>query len=163
METVSRWVSLWEIHKTQHIQLGICDLQILRQDYFRYLWAKRLMRCTCLIVITRMCLILLTRHTGTPMRIFICIARCRLKPSRCCCRVQLFDTEASSQLFKAGLELGLRYYYDSNPEHLRIDAYAEYNKATQNFDNYLELFMIQFQEVQVICLSYTTKQNSLVC
>lgn len=54
--------------------------------------------------------------------------------------VQLFNTEASSQLFKAGLELGLRYYYDSNPEHLRIDAYAEYNKATQNFDNYLVIY-----------------------
>lgn len=54
--------------------------------------------------------------------------------------VQLFDTEASTQLFKAGLELGMRYYYKGNPEHLRIDAYAEYNKATQNFDNYLVIY-----------------------
>lgn len=54
--------------------------------------------------------------------------------------VQLFDTEASTQLFKAGLELGMRYYYKSSPEHLRIDAYAEYNHATQNFDNYLVIY-----------------------
>ena len=40
------------------------------------------------------------------------------------------DTEASTQLFKAGLELGIRKYYKSNPEHLHIDAYQEYNHAT---------------------------------
>ena len=54
--------------------------------------------------------------------------------------VQLFDTEASTQLFKAGLELGMRFYYNSNPEHIRIDAYSEYNRATQNFDNYLVIY-----------------------
>lgn len=54
--------------------------------------------------------------------------------------VQLFDTEASIQLFKAGLELGMRYYYKSSPEHIKIDAYSEYNKATQNFDNYLVIY-----------------------
>ena len=54
--------------------------------------------------------------------------------------VQLFETESSTQLFKAGLELGLRHYYKSSPEHIRIDAYAEYNKATQNFDNYLVIY-----------------------
>ena len=54
--------------------------------------------------------------------------------------VQLFDTEASTQLFKAGLELGMRYYYKSNPEHIKIDVYNEYNKSTQNFDNYLVIY-----------------------
>ncbi len=54
--------------------------------------------------------------------------------------VQLFDTEASTQLFKAGLELGLRYYYKSCPEHIQIDSYREYNRATQNFDNYLVIY-----------------------
>jgi len=54
--------------------------------------------------------------------------------------VQLFDTEASTQLFKAGLELGLRYYYKSSPEHIQIDSYREYNRATQNFDNYLVIY-----------------------
>ena len=54
--------------------------------------------------------------------------------------VQLFETEASSQLFKAGLELGMRYYYKSSPEHLHIDTYKEYNHATQNFDNYLVIY-----------------------
>ncbi|MCR5314385.1 MAG: DEAD/DEAH box helicase [Bacteroidaceae bacterium] len=54
--------------------------------------------------------------------------------------VQLFDTEASTQLFKAGLELGMRHYYKSSPEHIKIDAYSEYNKATQNYDNYLVIY-----------------------
>lgn len=54
--------------------------------------------------------------------------------------IQIFDTDASTQLFKAGLELGLRYYYKSNPEHLHIDGYKEYNKATQNYDNYLVIY-----------------------
>ena len=39
--------------------------------------------------------------------------------------VQLFETEASTQLFKAGLELGMRHYYKSSPEHINIDAYSE--------------------------------------
>lgn len=54
--------------------------------------------------------------------------------------IQLFDTEASTQLFKAGLELGMRKYYKSNPEHLHIDAYQEYNHAMQSFDNYLVIY-----------------------
>lgn len=54
--------------------------------------------------------------------------------------VQLFETEASTQLFKAGLELGMRHYYKSSPEHINIDAYSEYNRATQNFDNYLVIY-----------------------
>ena len=36
--------------------------------------------------------------------------------------------------------MGMRHYYKSNPEHLRIDTYQEYNKATQNFDNYLVIY-----------------------
>lgn len=51
--------------------------------------------------------------------------------------VQLFDVEATVELFRAGLELGLRHFYKSNPEHLRIDAYAEFNRDSHNFDNYL--------------------------
>ncbi len=51
--------------------------------------------------------------------------------------VQLFDVEDTVELFRAGLELGLRHYYKSSPEHLRIDAYAEFNRDSHNFDNYL--------------------------
>jgi DEAD/DEAH box helicase domain-containing protein len=54
--------------------------------------------------------------------------------------VQLFDTQAATAMFKAGLELGMRYYYKSNPEHIRIDAYTEWNNATGQFDNYLIIY-----------------------
>lgn len=54
--------------------------------------------------------------------------------------IQLFETEEASQLFRAGLELGMRHYYQSNPEHLRTETYREYNKATQDFDNYLVIY-----------------------
>jgi DEAD/DEAH box helicase domain-containing protein len=54
--------------------------------------------------------------------------------------IQLFDTQAATEMFKAGLELGLRYYYKSNPEHIRIDAYKEWNNATGQFDNYLIIY-----------------------
>lgn len=54
--------------------------------------------------------------------------------------VQLFETQDSLQLFRAGLELGLRHYYGSNPEHLRIDAYREFNRLTKDFDNYLVIY-----------------------
>lgn len=54
--------------------------------------------------------------------------------------VHLLDTEATVQMFKAGLELGMRYYYQSSPDHIRIDVYHEKNQATHVFDNYLVLY-----------------------
>lgn len=54
--------------------------------------------------------------------------------------VQFVDTQSSMQLFKAGIELGMRHYYKSSPDHIRIDTYQEYNEATQNFDNYLVIY-----------------------
>lgn len=54
--------------------------------------------------------------------------------------VQLFETDATIALFKAGIELGMRHYYKSSPDHIRIDSYNEYNHATQNFDNYLVIY-----------------------
>jgi DEAD/DEAH box helicase domain-containing protein len=54
--------------------------------------------------------------------------------------VQLFDTDAATAMFKAGLELGMRYYYKSNPDHIQIDAYREWNQATGQFDNYLVIY-----------------------
>ena len=44
------------------------------------------------------------------------------------------------QLFRAGIELGMRYYYRSDPDHIRIDTYKEYNITTQHFDNYLVMY-----------------------
>lgn len=54
--------------------------------------------------------------------------------------VQLFETEAAIAMFKAGLELGMKYYYKSSPDHLRIDPYREFNQATGQFDNYLIIY-----------------------
>lgn len=54
--------------------------------------------------------------------------------------VRLFDTGATIELFKAGIELGMRHYYKSSPDHIRIDAYKEYNLSTHNFDNYLVIY-----------------------
>lgn len=54
--------------------------------------------------------------------------------------VHLLDTEATVQMFKAGLELGMRYYYQSSPDHIRIDVYSEKNLATNEFDNYLVIY-----------------------
>lgn len=54
--------------------------------------------------------------------------------------VQIFDTNTATQLFKAGLELGLKYYYQSSPEHIRIDGYSEFNKATGDTDTYLVIY-----------------------
>lgn len=54
--------------------------------------------------------------------------------------VQVFDTRASLEMFKAGIERGMQHYYKSNPEHLRIETYQEFNKATNEFDNYLVMF-----------------------
>ena len=54
--------------------------------------------------------------------------------------VHLLDTEATVQMFKAGLELGMRYYYQSSPDHIRIDVYREVNQATRQFDNYLIIY-----------------------
>lgn len=54
--------------------------------------------------------------------------------------VQYFDTESSIAMFKAGLELGMRHYYASNPDHIRIDSYREFNRSTGEFDNYLVIY-----------------------
>lgn len=54
--------------------------------------------------------------------------------------VQNFDSEAMIQMFKAGLALGLKAFYQSTPDHIRIERYVEYNKAIDGFDNYLVLY-----------------------
>jgi DEAD/DEAH box helicase domain-containing protein len=45
--------------------------------------------------------------------------------------------EEVQQMFKAGLELGMRRYYKGNPDHIRFEFYQEFNRVNQNFDRYL--------------------------
>lgn len=51
--------------------------------------------------------------------------------------VQEFLNEATQQMFKAGLQLGLKKYYKGNPDHVAFDFYSEFNQANQRFDRYL--------------------------
>jgi len=54
--------------------------------------------------------------------------------------VQEFESEATINMFKAGLELGLKKYYKGNPQHLGITNYSEYNAKNSRFDKYLVLY-----------------------
>lgn len=54
--------------------------------------------------------------------------------------VQDIDTEATTDMFAAGLELGLRDYFEGNPDHIKIEKYKAYNDDTQKFDRYLILY-----------------------
>ncbi|MGL5980666.1 MAG: DEAD/DEAH box helicase [Phocaeicola sp.] len=54
--------------------------------------------------------------------------------------IQIMDANASVEMFKAGIELGMKSYYKSSPEHIRIDSYSEMNQATQKKDHYLVMY-----------------------
>lgn len=54
--------------------------------------------------------------------------------------IQIMDAKAAVEMFKAGIELGMKEYYHSSPEHIRIDAYTEVNQATQQKDYYLVMY-----------------------
>jgi len=54
--------------------------------------------------------------------------------------VQEFLNEATQQMFKAGLVLGLKKYYKGNPDHVAFDFYSEFNKANDRFDRYLVMY-----------------------
>jgi DEAD/DEAH box helicase domain-containing protein len=51
--------------------------------------------------------------------------------------VQDMESEAQVNMFKAGLELGLKKYYKGNPQHLSFLNYSEFNSKTSKFDRYL--------------------------
>ncbi|GGK41323.1 MULTISPECIES: DEAD/DEAH box helicase [Flavobacteriaceae] len=51
--------------------------------------------------------------------------------------VQEFLNEATQQMFKSGLELGLKKYYKGNPDHIAFEFYSEYNTSNDRFDRYL--------------------------
>jgi len=53
--------------------------------------------------------------------------------------VQDFNSEAEIKMFQAGIELGLKKYFNGNPQHISVSQYREYNHLTGKFDRYLIL------------------------
>lgn len=54
--------------------------------------------------------------------------------------IQIMDASAAVEMFKAGIELGMKAYYKSSPEHIRIDSYSEMNLATMQKNHYLVMY-----------------------
>jgi DEAD/DEAH box helicase domain-containing protein len=54
--------------------------------------------------------------------------------------VQEVDTEATTDMFAAGIGLGLRDYFEGNPDHIKIEKYKTYNDKTHRFDRYIILY-----------------------
>ena len=54
--------------------------------------------------------------------------------------IQIMDAKSAVEMFKAGIELGMKAYYKSSPEHIRIDSYTEMNLATMQKDHYLVMY-----------------------
>lgn len=54
--------------------------------------------------------------------------------------VQQIDSVATTAMFIAGLNLGLKHYFKGNPQHIRMREYAEYNERTGRFDNYVVMY-----------------------
>jgi DEAD/DEAH box helicase domain-containing protein len=54
--------------------------------------------------------------------------------------VQDFEEEAHINMFKAGLDLGMKIYYQGLPQHIGIMDYKEFNHHTARFDRYLVLY-----------------------
>ncbi|MCF0158741.1 MAG: DUF1998 domain-containing protein, partial [Veillonella sp.] len=54
--------------------------------------------------------------------------------------IQIMDATAAVEMFKAGIELGMKKYYKSSPDHIKIDSYSEMNLATMHKDHYLVMY-----------------------
>lgn len=54
--------------------------------------------------------------------------------------VQQIDSVATAAMFIAGLNLGLKYYFKGNPQHIRMREYSEYNDRNDRFDNYVVMY-----------------------
>lgn len=54
--------------------------------------------------------------------------------------IQIMDAMATIEMFKAGIELGMKTYYNSSPEHICIDSYMESNHASGQKDYYLVMY-----------------------
>lgn len=54
--------------------------------------------------------------------------------------IQVMDARSAVEMFKSGIQLGMKEYYHSSPEHIRIDTYTEENQATGQKDYYLVMY-----------------------
>lgn len=54
--------------------------------------------------------------------------------------VQEMDTAESVELFKAGIELGLKKYFKGMPQHIETTDHRKFNPATGRFDRYIVLY-----------------------
>lgn len=54
--------------------------------------------------------------------------------------VQQIDSEATTAMFIAGLNLGLRHYFKGNPSHIRMREYYEFNEISERFDSYVIMY-----------------------
>ncbi len=74
--------------------------------------------------------------------------------------IQIMDAKASVEMFKAGMEQGMKEYYHSSPEHIRMDSYAEVNQATGQKDYYLVMYDIIPGGTGYLAKLYDTEQFS---
>lgn len=54
--------------------------------------------------------------------------------------IHIMDAASAVEMFKAGIERGMKESYKSSPEHIRIDPYSEMNLATMQKDHYLVMY-----------------------
>jgi DEAD/DEAH box helicase domain-containing protein len=83
------------------------------------------------------------KYTGTKEDVFeevYLFREIRTEALKILLPVQELESEATINMFKAGLELGLKKYYKGNPQHLSMLNYSEYNAKNSRFDKYLILY-----------------------
>ena len=54
--------------------------------------------------------------------------------------IQEIESQEQLNMFRAGLELGLKKFYGGNPQHLAMMDYSEYNSKNGKFDKYLLMY-----------------------
>ena len=74
--------------------------------------------------------------------------------------IQIMDVRAAVEMFKTGIELGMKEYYHSSPEHIRIDSYTEVNHASGQKDYYLVMYDIIPGGTGYLSKLYDTKEFS---
>lgn len=74
--------------------------------------------------------------------------------------IQIMDAKAAVEMFKSGIELGMKEYYHSSPEHIRIDPYTELNQATGQMDYYLVMYDTIPGGTGYLAKLYNTKEFS---
>ena len=76
--------------------------------------------------------------------------------------IQIMDERETIEMFKSGIELGMKEYYHSSPEHIRIDSYSEANLATGQKDYYLVLYDTIPGGTGYLAKLYNTQEFSLL-